>query len=146
MTRMSPAAAGRTARHVLHAIALAAFVEIAIRTVTLPRLGRVLGVNVELAEQEPPTTLSEPRRLDPDAAARYRTAQRVLRVWPWGHRGPCLRLALIGGSLLRARSPELHLGVARIQGRVVAHAWLTVDDVHLDPTADRYTPLLERTR
>ena len=145
MTRTLSDVAGRTARH-LHAAALAAFVEIAIRTVALPRLGRVLGVNVDLAAQEPPATLSDPRRLDAEAAARYRAAQRVLRLWPWGNRGPCLRLALVGGGLLRSRNPELHLGVARIQGRIVAHAWLTVDDVHLDPTADRYTPLLERTR
>ncbi len=132
-----------TVRWLLPAVVVSAFVELALRTMTLPRLSRLLGVQLQLG----PDTGTEPPQsawcLDARDAARYRAAHRVLRLWPGASNGVCLRLALVAGCLLRRRRPNLHLGVAHVDGHTVAHAWLTIDGVVLDPAAQQYTPLVQ---
>ncbi|MGH3694105.1 MAG: lasso peptide biosynthesis B2 protein [Pseudonocardiaceae bacterium] len=146
MNEILRAARSPTVRWLLPAALVCAVVELALRsTMTLPRLSSLLGIALQLG----PDTRTE---LPPSApalslgardAARFRAACRVLRIWPGTSTGGCLRRALVAGCLLRRRRPELHLGVAHIDGRTVAHAWLTIDGVVLDPTAQQYTPLVQ---
>lgn len=145
MNALLRVASSPTVRWLLPAALVAAFVELALRTMTLPRLARMLGVQLQLG---PDTGNGLPRSasaraLDVRDAARYRAARRVLGIWPWVGDGVCLRLALVAGCLLRSRRPTLHLGVAHVDGHTVAHAWLTIDGVVLDPTAQQYTPLVQ---
>lgn len=144
MTTLRDAIRSPTTRHLLPAVALAAVVEIGLRVVGLPRLSRLLGVHLQL--DDGPSAGTGRAELRPGDAARCRAARRVVQAWPWGGEGKCLRLALITGALLRASRPELHIGVARLGPDVVAHAWLGVDGVVLDPTARNYTPLTSRMR
>lgn len=145
MSEFLRAARSPTVRWLLPAVLVSVFVELALRTMTLPRLSSMLGVPLQLG---PDTRKELPRsapvgRLDTRDVARYRAARRVLRMWPGANNGVCLRLALVAGCLLRRRRPTLHLGVAHVDGHTVAHAWLTVDGVVLDPTAQQYTPLVQ---
>lgn len=132
-----------TVRWLLPAVVVSAFVELALRTVTLPRLSSLLGVQLQLG---PDTATVPPQPAwwpDTRDAARYRAAHRVLRMRPGANKGVCLRLALVAGYLLRRHRPTLHLGVAHVDGHTVAHAWLTIDGVVLDPTAQQYTPMVQ---
>lgn len=129
-------------RHLPAALCVALVVEVGLRTMSLPRLCSMVGVRLRLD----PLTRSEqaPRRLDLRESARYRAACRVVDVWPWGGEGKCLRRALVVGYLMRPRSPELHLGVARLGGNTVGHAWIAVDGLVLDSAVERYTALTQR--
>lgn len=143
MTDFLRAARSPTARWLLPAVLVCVFVELALRTMTLPRLSGMLGVQLRLGpdtRHEAPQSAST-QGLNARDATRYRAAHRVLQIWPGANTGGCLRLALVAGCLLRRRQPELHLGVAHVDGHTVAHAWLTIDGVVLDPTAQQYTPL-----
>jgi hypothetical protein len=73
----------------------------------------------------------KPLNLTSRQRRQVRTALRLLKRWPLGD--TCLRQALVCGYLLRDRHPALHVGVAKIDGEVRAHAWLTVGDGILDP-------------
>ncbi|HET9254265.1 MAG TPA: lasso peptide biosynthesis B2 protein [Pseudonocardiaceae bacterium] len=133
-----------TLRWSLPVVLVSGFVEIALRAMPLPRLSRLLGVALRLEPDDPhdePAGPGSPAGLDARDAARYLATCRVLRRWPGARTGVCLRLALVAGCLLRHRRPGLHLGVAHVDGHTVAHAWLTIDGIVLDPTAYRYTPL-----
>lgn len=113
---------------------IALVVEVGLRVTTLPKLTRLLGVPLDPAMtgggdimQGTATTLTE------SDWRRVRSAQRVLRRWPFGD--TCLRQALVSGALLRHRQPVLHVGVARIDGQIKAHAWLVIGSGILDPLA-----------
>lgn len=127
--------------YLLPALLVGLAVELGLRTMTLPRLARTLGVALETAQYQParPSPL---RRLGTRDAARYRAARRVLRLWPGGGENTCLRLALVAGFLLRQRRPTLHLGVAHRDGRTTAHAWIVVDGMVVDPLAGQFRPLM----
>lgn len=116
---------------VLAAAGVAVVVEVGLRTVTLPRLARLLGTPLRLDDgvEVMPATAVVP--LSPAARRRLRAGRRVLRHWPFGD--TCLRRALVGGHALRRRHPALRVGVAKIDGRIQAHAWLEIDGVSLDP-------------
>jgi transglutaminase superfamily protein len=110
----------------MHAGAVLAVVELLIRWVPLPRLSRILGVEVSL---EP--VGSNPRQLPvaelPTRARRQlRCTRRVADAWPFS-RGPCLRRALVGGHLIRHLHPAVRLGVAGAGDTLLAHAWLEID-------------------
>jgi hypothetical protein len=128
-------------RYLVIAAVTATFVEIALRLVALPRLAAAVGapvcLNPEAAEPADPSAL-----LGPTDAARLRAVQILMRRWPFGARGPCLRHALVAGRLLRHRRPHLVLGAMRDERGATAHAWLLVDGVALDADAERWTPLL----
>lgn len=133
-----------TIRYLVPALAVGVFVEIGLRTTTLPRLSGMLGVPLHLGPARPggpPLRLVSPWRLGRIDAARYQAARRVMRLWPGGGETTCLRVALVAGFLLRRRRPTLHLGVAHVDGRTRAHAWIVVDDLVVDPLARYYVPL-----
>lgn len=135
------AAYGRALPWLPAAVLVAVFVEIGLRMMPLPRLSRLLGVELRLTSgTEEPGRVS---RWHPDArdAARYRAACWTLRAWPRATSRSCLRRSLVAGCLLRRRRPALQLGVAHVGGTTVAHAWLTIDGAVLDSTAPVYTPL-----
>lgn len=123
---------------VLAAAGAALVVEVGLRVTTLPRLARLVGAPLRLdsggdlmpsSSEQLGTGLTA--RLDPRLRRRLRSARRVLRHWPFGD--TCLRRALVTGYVLRRRHPVLRVGVAKVDGRIQAHAWLEVDGVSLDP-------------
>jgi Transglutaminase-like superfamily len=136
---LSRLAVDRAARHVVPAVVTACGVEIGLRTLDLRRLARLAGVSLELA---PSSAADNELRIDNIDSARVRAVQIVMRRWPWGARGPCLRHALVAGRMLRHRRPSLVLGVGRDGRGTLAHAWLLIDGVALDPDTARWTPLL----
>ena len=124
------------ARHLVPVVCTAVAVEVA-----LPRLAAAVGapvcLNPEAGEHVDTAVL-----LGPADSARLRAVQILMRRWPFGARGPCLRRALVAGRLLRHRQPHLVLGAMRDERGATAHAWLLVDGVALDADAERWTPLL----
>nr|WP_255622445.1 lasso peptide biosynthesis B2 protein [Tessaracoccus sp. OS52] len=116
------------------AFLVAVVVEVGLRVTTLPRLASLLGV--PLASGEPsgePETMSGKQLAGLPATARrqVRATRRVLNCWPFGD--TCLRQALVSGNRLRRLAPSLHIGVAKIEGEIRAHAWLVVSGRVLDP-------------
>jgi hypothetical protein len=122
-------------------VVVAVVVEVGLRTISLPRLARVLGTPVAVdgfdAHVEPAGASPLPRW----AALRVNAARRVMRHWPFGD--TCLRQALVCGQLLRGLGPVLRLGVAKVDGEVHAHAWLVVGGNVVDPrnASSSYQPL-----
>lgn len=143
MTTQHRARSGRLRRLVtelpatLAALAVAVVVEIGLRFTTLPRLGRLLGVPVAAGGDRTggPHSMTGPAVLTLPVRARRQVSatRRVLRHWPFGD--TCLRQALISGQRLRRLGPSLHIGVARIDGELRAHAWLVIRGGVLDPLA-----------
>jgi hypothetical protein len=123
--------------HLAAAGATALIVEAGLRTMPLPRLARLLGAPLDVSELTAPAGRPE---LGPGELRRERAALRVLRHWPWGD--TCLRRALVVGGRLRRLHPVLRVGVAKMDGRVCAHAWLEIDGASLDPSgAATFLPL-----
>lgn len=130
----------------LAALALAAGVELGLRTLSLPRLAGLVGAPLALDAAEAglaPTSPQGDAQWTLPSAARRRIAatRRVLRHWPFGD--SCLRQALVSGSLLRRFHPRLQVGVAKVDGEVRAHAWLVIAGSIIDPrrAATSYLPL-----
>lgn len=124
-------------RH-LRVLLVAGVVEIGLRTMSLPRLARLLGLRMG---GDGPTAAEPVAQPDPAAVRRirrsFRATDRVLRRWPFGN--TCLRRALVLGHLISGLEPTLCIGVRRDETRaLVAHAWLTVAGFPLDPTAAHY--------
>lgn len=123
----------------LAALAVMTVVEIGLRTTTLPRLSRWMGVplavNGTAGNPAPGARLVLSHR----TRVRLRAARKVARHWPFGD--TCLRRALVSGQRLRRLGPELHVGVALVDGAVAAHAWLEIDGFSLDPTSKSFAPL-----
>lgn len=130
----------------LAALAATVFVEIGLRTLSLPRLADLVGapLDLDVAQRPSPETTrpAHPGFTLPSAASSKLVAtRRVLRRWPFGD--TCLRQALVGGFLLRRFSPRLQVGVAKLEGEVRAHAWLVVSGAIIDPrrAVSSYLPL-----
>lgn len=118
----------------LAAAGVAVVVEIGLRTTTLPRLARRMGAPLALDDADwlpAQGHATGAEELPAWARARVRATQRVLRHWPFGD--TCLRQALISGQRLRRLHPTLHVGVAKVDGSVRAHAWLVVAGTVVDP-------------
>ncbi len=115
---------------VLASALVAAAVEVGLRVTTLPRLARFLGTPLASG---PAAALAGPGPAQLPSWARRRVSAtgRVLRHWPFGD--TCLRQALVSGQRLRRLHPSLHVGVAKLDGEVRAHAWLVVRGRILDP-------------
>ena len=121
-------------RGLLAAFGVAVFVEVGLRLMTLSRLARILGVPLAAGEQASataPQPPGDPAGLPSWARGRIRATRRVLHRWPFGD--TCLRQALVTGQRLRRLDPLLHVGVAKMDGEVRAHAWLVVSGVVVDP-------------
>lgn len=115
---------------VLLAAAVATGVELGLRTMTLPRLARLLGTPLDTEEAATTTHSGPPPGLSVGERRKVRAVRRVMRHWPFGD--TCLRQALVCGQRLRRLHPTLHLGVAKIDGQIRAHAWLVIDGAVLD--------------
>ena len=123
-------------------VAVAAFVEVGLRTVSLPRLAAMVGAPLLLEDPGGSGPAVDPEFVLPPGARRQLAAtRRVLRHWPFGD--TCLRQALISGQRLRRFQPHLQVGVAKFEGEVRAHAWLVIRGRILDPmgAAASYLPL-----
>ncbi|MBA2954241.1 lasso peptide biosynthesis B2 protein [Nocardioides sp. CGMCC 1.13656] len=125
----------------LAAAAAAAVVEAGLRVTTLPGLARALGAPLAVGLESYVKPAGD-AALPEWAQVRVRAARRVLQHWPFGD--TCLRQALVTGWLLRRLRPSLHLGVAKVDGEVRAHAWLLVDGMAVDPrfAVSSYQPLV----
>ena len=109
------------------AFAMAVVVEVGLRSLDLPRLSRLLGVPLDTAP------------------AREAHADDLVVVPHWAFGDSCLRVALVGGFLVRDLAPILRIGVARHHGEVKAHAWLEIGGRSLDPGSVDFLPV-ERIR
>lgn len=129
----------------LATLVVAAVVEVGLRWTTLPRLASRLGTPLATPGTGGPDSPTGPLVLvlPPWARRQVSATRRVLRRWPFGD--TCLRQALISGHRLRRLGPELHVGVARIDGEIRAHAWLVIRGGVLDPryAADSYLDLAD---
>lgn len=125
---------GRTAV----AFLLAAVVEVGLHTLRLPRLSRLLGVPLDIDPQRD-IEVTAPVIVPRWARRRLRATRRALRYWPFGD--SCLRLALVGGCLVRRLDPVLRIGVAKHDGEFKAHAWLEIGGLSLDPASVDFAPV-----
>lgn len=118
--------------HTGAALAVTVLVEIGLRTMSLPRLAALVGAPIAWEDPHAGTDDAAASRvvLSRDSRLRVRAAQRALRRWPFGD--TCLRRALVIGQRLRRLHPRLHVGVAKLDGEVRAHAWLVIDGSILD--------------
>lgn len=122
-------------------VAMAVVAELAVRTVPLPRLTRLLGI--ALIDSDAPDDVPLPaRRPGLDGATVARRAAMVDRLYRgWPRKDSCLRRALVLGYRIRRARPVLSIGVANENGSIRAHAWIEVDGhVVGDDTGD-YAPL-----
>lgn len=131
---IAPIDLGRTGA----AFFLALVVEVGLRTVRLPHLARLLGVPLDTSAQQD-VAITEPVIVPRWARRRLSAARRALRHWPLGD--SCLRVALVGGCLVRRLDPVLRIGVARHEGEIKAHAWLEIGGLSLDPGSVEFAPV-----
>lgn len=149
MTSGSPSAAirraGRALRYapwLLEAVLVATGVELGLRTLRLPVLARACGLIFDPAAPSPADAAhAGSLALGPRTIRRVRSGLAVLARGPFPD--TCLRRALVLGWVLRRRRPHLLVGVRRSDGELLAHAWVVVDGVDLDPMSSRaYVPLV----
>jgi hypothetical protein len=131
----------RAAPALAEAAVVVTAVEIGLRTLRLPTLARACGLLFDPADPAPSDAPAGARlTLSPRTARRLKAVLLVLARGPFAD--TCLRRALAMGSVLRSRDPRLLVGVTRRDGKLLAHAWLVVDGVNLDPMTSRgYAPL-----
>jgi hypothetical protein len=118
----------------LHALGILIVVELLIRWISLPRLSRTLGVEVNLQPARSDAEQLLVGELPERARRQLRSTRRVADAWPFS-RGPCLRRALVGGHLIRRLHPSVRLGVAGEGDTLLAHAWLEIDGRPLEAVA-----------
>ena len=119
------------------AAGLLLLVEVALRTLPLPTVARLAGLQL-LDDGRTPS--AGPVVLPWWAGARVAAAQRVVARWPF--EGPCLRESLVAGCLLRRFDPTLRIGVVRAgAGPLRAHAWIEVGGATFDSQAPAFVPL-----
>lgn len=131
------------------ALAWAVVIEVGLRVLPFRVLARRLGVRLALADETAQgldlQLQGEQRLTRADANAWYATYA-VMRRWPFGGDGKCLRETLLAARMLRHLQPRVAIGVAKIDGVFRAHAWLLIDDFVLDATAGVYVPLRSRSQ
>jgi hypothetical protein len=120
------------------AVLLALVVEVGLKTLTLPRLSGLLGVPLETGAQRQ-VEVADPVVVPHWARRRLAATRRALKHWPFGD--SCLRLALVGGFLVRRLDPALRIGVAKHEGEIKAHAWLEIGGLSLDPGSVDFAPV-----
>ncbi|HLR27777.1 MAG TPA: lasso peptide biosynthesis B2 protein [Ruania sp.] len=117
-------------------MAVAAVVEIGLRTVKLHALARLLGVRLRLDPQPSPHPPSGPVEFSPRECQRLQVARRVLRHRPFN--GTCLRRSLVAGWILRKRDHGVRIGVRKAGDTMAAHSWVEVDGISLEPDAEEF--------
>jgi hypothetical protein len=123
-------------RELLLCLLLTTVVEVGLRIVPLPALAGRLGVRLAAAPPDSAQTLPLPAWTRVPIAA----TERVMRSWPAGPRGKCLRRSLVLGHRLRGLGPELVLGARQGTSGVEAHAWLAVAGGAIDLEAAGWRP------
>ena len=120
-----------------------AVVEVAVRTVPLPRLARWVGAPLatdgafgDAMDEERAGSVT----LRPGERRRLVVLSRVAPHWPLCE-GPCLRQALAAGHILRRHRPALRIGAALDDRALRAHAWLEVDGATVGSAAG-FEPLV----
>lgn len=114
-------------RALLRVFLLSLAVEVGLRSLSLRRLTRLLGVR--LAPEERAVGESIP---SPDETRLVGAAERIFNHWRPGRN--CLRRSLVLARLLRRHSPVVQIGVARgTRGELRAHAWVEVDGEPVSP-------------
>ncbi len=128
------------------AVLVAIIVEVGLRFGSLPRLTRLLGIRLAYDCESGQPDSSHPQDLSATWIRRRALAvNRVFRRWPFER--TCLRRALVLGHRIRRLYPTLLIGVRKDDsGAVVAHAWLVVAGVSLDPLATQYEALRDLRR
>lgn len=121
----------------------AAVVEVGLHRTTLVRLCRFMGVRLLLEAPEPTSRHAEVHDVSSRDQTRLRAVRVLYRHWPAARERQCLRYALVAGRLLRRSDPCLRIGVNRVNGHFLAHAWLVLPgDLQLDSAAALYLPLV----
>lgn len=130
---------GRTAGALLTMkwlVALAT-VEAGLRLLPLPRLCRILGVQLDLESEV------SAGGVWPVPQMYGRTVRAVFRAtswWPFGD--TCLRRCLLLARALHAFQPVIRIGVRRgHDGAFSAHSWLEVAGTSLDPMAGDFATM-----
>lgn len=123
-------------------VALMAAAELSVRTIRLETLARRFGAELVLDDRAPlmPPAGTE---LSMKERKRLNVLAKVARHWPFPPGGACLRHSLAASYMLRARHPQLRLGVNRGTGpmpSVMAHAWTEIEGVPVTP-AGEHAPL-----
>lgn len=106
------------------AVAIAGFVELGLRTLPLPTLGRCLGIRVVGRLPVERARAPAPAAAVADAV---RAVDAIYRRRP--RSGRCLRRALVLGALLGRYGPALRIGVAKVDTEFSAHAWVEISGV-----------------
>lgn len=100
-------------------------VDASLRIAGLQRTARFLRVPLLLAPTPAEDAAGPVFELDAAERRRVRCVARVVRGLFGLDRG-CLRFAVVTALLLRAHAPGVRLGVARVDGSVLAHAWVEI--------------------
>lgn len=109
----------------------ACVLEVAVRTVPLPRIVASLGISMAYDESARSDT-GRPLLLTDAERRRLRAVGRVMRRWRVrGCGGTCLRSALLNAHALRGRGPTVLLGVRHGDHGIEAHAWVEVEGFSL---------------
>lgn len=110
---------------VIHVVAVATFVELAIRIAPSAKVARWLGVPFQPVDQQQPPASANPPDLSDREKRRAQLTLALMDHWPFAE-GTCLRQSLVLGHILRRHDPTLRLGVRRHDGDLAAHAWIEV--------------------
>jgi hypothetical protein len=135
---MLPAPVGKVAA-IAVVVTWMSIIEVGVRLMALPRLGRLVGATVSMSDAAPIPTGST-AQLNRREVVYLQALTTVASHWPFAD-GPCLRQALVGGYILRRLHPRLRLGVARQDTDMVAHAWLEIDGLGTIGWNGAYLPL-----
>ena len=120
---------------VVRILVLAAVVEVLLRSLPLPRLAKLLRVELDL--------MSPDRGRPIESAPPEWVLRRIqLTVMVLRHtRQTCLRNSLVLARRLRQLSPTIRIGVRKVDGRLTAHAWLELDGQFYDAGALAFEPV-----
>jgi hypothetical protein len=131
----------RDVREILVVVAIAALVEVSLRTSTLPETAERLGLPLDLSGAPAPGDGTPV--LPVTARRQVRAVRLVLGRWPFG--STCLRQSLVLGHRLRRLEPVLVVGARRAPDEsFAAHAWLVVAGRSLDPESRGFAALAGR--
>lgn len=96
---------------------------------------RVAATYAMLFDEEGPTQTG-PVALTDGERRWMHNGHRLMSRWPLDR--SCLRRSLVLGWILRSRRPELVIGTRLDDGELVAHAWVRLGQIDLDPDASEH--------
>lgn len=126
-------------RVLINGVGLALVVETGIRLLKLPTLARLLRVPIENDAETAGVTSNLSSVMDRATYERLVITYKLMNRWPFDEK--CLRRSLVTAVQIRRVHPVLIIGVAIAGEEVMAHAWLRVGGIDLDPAAREFGPL-----